>query len=70
MTKCKQVKLSKMYRDGAFVGYGLSVDGQLLSNQLELRIEPSTKRKPSPRIEVVFGSNTEMMDDAPDIHLE
>lgn len=65
----KQVKLSKLYRDDAFVGFGLSVDGVLLSNQTLLRIEHSNGRHP-PQVTVVFNSHKDLTVDAPDIHLK
>ncbi|AXO17616.1 hypothetical protein AB7250_20015 [Providencia stuartii] len=65
----KQAKLSKLYRGDAFVGFGLSVDGVLLSNQTLLRIEHSNGRHP-PQVTVVFNSHKDLTVDAPDIHLK
>ncbi|HFT1686724.1 TPA: hypothetical protein ACHWHD_001126, partial [Providencia stuartii] len=69
MIETKQVKLSKLYRGDAFVGFGLSVDGVLLSNQTLLRIEHSNGRHP-PQVTVVFNSHNDLTVDAPDIHLK
>ena len=69
MNNQKQVKLSKLYRDNTFVGFGLSVDEVLLSDQVSLRIEHSNGRH-SPQVTAVFNSHFDMTTNAPDIYLK
>ncbi|HEF8773026.1 hypothetical protein ACRU1U_07245 [Providencia stuartii] len=69
MTETKQVKLSKLYRGDAFVGYTLSIDGQMLSNQQLVSISPSDGVA-RPIVTVSFMCNGEMTKDAPDIHVK
>ncbi|EOX9819055.1 hypothetical protein ACPY1K_004145 [Providencia stuartii] len=65
----KQVKLSKLFRGDIFVGYTLSIDGQMLSNQLLVSISPSDGAV-RPTVTVSFMCNEEMTKDAPDIHVK
>lgn len=65
--KEKQVKLSRLFKGGAFVGYCLSVDGEMLSHQKDIKIE--TSGPPSSSIAVNFIWHPSVVDDAPDIHL-
>lgn len=66
--KKKQVKLSRMFKGGRFVGYCLSVDGEMLSHQTDIKIE--TTSPPHSSISVSFLWHPSVVDDAPDIHLE
>ena len=35
----RQIQLAHLYKNGKFYGYGISVDGQLLSNQVAVTID-------------------------------
>lgn len=35
----KQIQLAHLYKNGKFYGYGIAVDGQLLTNQVAVSIE-------------------------------
>lgn len=48
----KQIQLAHLYKNGEFYGYGIAVDGQLLTNQVAVSIE--TKPNQPPRIYVDF----------------
>lgn len=69
MTKVKQVKLSKLFRGGTFVGYTLSVDGQMLSN-LQLVSISSSDGIVRPTVTATFLCNEKVAKDAPDIHVK
>lgn len=69
MAETKQVKLSKLYRGDTFVGYTLSIDGQMLSNQQLVSISPSDGVV-RPTVTVSFMCNEVMTKDAPDIYLK
>lgn len=68
MKQEKQAKLSKLYRGDLFIGFGLTVDGQLLSDQVKVTIDPSGE-KSLLQVTVVFDCHSNLMNDAPDIHL-
>ncbi|MET4859453.1 hypothetical protein [Morganella morganii] len=65
--KEKQVKLSRMFKGGRFAGYCLSVDGEMLSHQTDIKIETTAPQHSS---SVSFLWHSSVVDDAPDIHLE
>ncbi|MDE9566018.1 hypothetical protein KKI93_18635 [Xenorhabdus bovienii] len=64
----KQVKLSRLYKDGHFKGYALSVDGMLLSNQHQVVIETHS-RDIHPTLNVTFTVSDEMAGEGVDIHI-
>ncbi|WP_118984382.1 hypothetical protein [Photorhabdus sp. CRCIA-P01] len=64
----KQVKLSRLFKDGIFKGYTLSVEGVLLSNQREAVITTNA-RHIHPELEIKLLITNEMTDDAPDIYI-
>lgn len=68
MKQEKQAKLSKLYRGDLFIGFGLTVDGQLLSDQVKVTIDPSGE-KSLLQVTVVFDCHSNLMNDAPDIYL-
>ncbi|EMG6528458.1 hypothetical protein REJ27_003175 [Providencia rettgeri] len=70
MSNQKQVKLSKLFRNGRFVGHALSVDGLLLSNQTSVVLPPTDGRTESVEITVTLTCTNDMVTDAPDIHLK
>ncbi|WP_265524161.1 hypothetical protein [Providencia rustigianii] len=70
MIETKQVKLSKLFRGGRFVGHALSVDGQLLSNQISIELPMTDGVSKRVKIVVTFNCDNEMAVDAPDIHLK
>ena len=65
--KERQVKLSRLFKGGRFVGYCLSVDGEMLSHQTDIKIE--TSAPPLSSLSVTFLWHPSVVDDAPDIHL-
>ncbi|EUC94938.1 hypothetical protein [Providencia alcalifaciens] len=67
--KEQQVKLSKLFKSGRWFGYGLTVDGKLLSNQKEVSFT-TTPLGENNSVVVEFACNPSMMADAPDIHLD
>ncbi|HHR5857397.1 TPA: hypothetical protein ACS70L_000071 [Providencia alcalifaciens] len=69
MTETKQVKLSKLFKNGKWIGYCLTVDGQMLSAQRQLSIK-STPLGANNSIDVEFAWLESMVTDAPDIHLK
>ncbi|AXG42239.1 MULTISPECIES: hypothetical protein [Photorhabdus] len=64
----KQVKLSRLFKDGAFKGYALSVDGMLLSNQKQTVVETNAGDI-HPALSVGFIVTDELTHNAPDIHI-
>ncbi|MGO2337115.1 hypothetical protein [Providencia sp.] len=70
MSHQKLVKLSKLFRNGRFVGHALSVDGLLLSNQTSLILPPTDGLTNSVEITVKLTCTNNMVTDAPDIHLK
>ncbi|PHM40502.1 hypothetical protein [Xenorhabdus szentirmaii] len=64
----KQVKLSRLFKDGHFKGYVLSVDGLLLSSQQYVSVETQAKAAHA-IVTVTFAVTDEMVADAPDIHI-
>ena len=70
MNNQKSVKLSKLFRNGRFVGHALSVDGQLLSNQTSIILPPTHGTTESVEITVKLICTNSMVTDAPDIHLK
>ncbi|WP_039879260.1 hypothetical protein [Photorhabdus temperata] len=64
----RQVKLSRLFKDGTFKGYALSVEGMLLSNQKQTVVETNAG-DPHPALRVVFAVTDEITHDAPDIHI-
>lgn len=69
MSNKKQVKLSKLFRNDRFVGYTLSVDGQMLTDQQLVSIS-SSDGVVRPTVTASFVCNEEMTKDAPDIHVK
>ncbi|WP_272681828.1 hypothetical protein [Providencia sp. PROV129] len=65
----QQVKLSKLYKGGKWMGYGLSVDGQLLSGQIDLSIT-TTPPGQNNLVVVTLVWQPSLITDAPDIHLD
>lgn len=63
----QDVKLSKLLKDGKFVGYGLSANGKLLSGQTSAVIH--TEAPATTFVTVSFFVPPSMIDDAPEIHL-
>lgn len=66
--KNKQIQLANIYKRGRFYGYGIAVDGELLSNQLNTNIETQGIREP-PIIKAEFCLTTEMIKNPIDIEL-
>ena len=66
--KNKQIQLANIYKRGRFYGYGIAVDGELLSNQLNTNIETQGIRGP-PIIKAEFCLTTEMIKNPIDIEL-
>ncbi|EGT5708796.1 hypothetical protein SMD51_002261 [Cronobacter sakazakii] len=56
--KHKKVQLAHIYRGAAFLGYGIAVDGALLSQQLSTKID--TDAASIPAITAVFNLDAEM----------
>lgn len=54
----KRVQLAHIYRDKAFIGYGMAVDGELLSQQLSTTINTDAANRPA--ITAVFNFDAEM----------
>lgn len=69
MSNEKQVKLSKLFRSGRFVGHALSVDGHLLSNQTSVILPPTAGTTKLVKITVTLTCTNNMVTDAPDIYL-
>nr|WP_282564236.1 MULTISPECIES: hypothetical protein [Providencia] len=67
--KEQQVKLSKLYKGGKWIGYGLSVDGQLLSGQMDLSIT-TTPLGQNNSVVVTLAWQPSLITEAPDIHLD
>ncbi|WP_272575919.1 hypothetical protein [Providencia sp. PROV273] len=65
----QQVKLSKLYKGGKWIGYGLSVNGQLLSGQMALSIM-TTPLGQNNSVVVTLAWQPSLIADAPDIHLD
>ncbi|MWN32104.1 MULTISPECIES: hypothetical protein [unclassified Gilliamella] len=63
----KQIQLAHLYKNGGFYGYGIAVDGQLLTNQVAVSIE--TKPNQPPRIYVDFYLDSEAVNNPIDIEL-
>ncbi|HEK2686879.1 hypothetical protein I5F07_17790 [Proteus vulgaris] len=70
MCNQKQVKLSKLFRSGRFVGHALSVDGELLSNQKLVVLPPADGLCKQVDITVTLTCTNDMIMNAPDIHLK
>ncbi|MEX5854777.1 hypothetical protein AB6H27_19955 [Providencia huaxiensis] len=70
MSNQKLVKLSKLFKNGRFVGHALSVDGLLLSNQTSVILPPTNGTTNSVEITVKLTCSNDMVTDAPDIHLK
>ena len=68
MKQVKQAKLSKLYRGDLFIGFGLTVDGQLLSDQVKVTIDPSGEKLPL-QVTVTLHCHSNLISDAPDIYL-
>lgn len=64
----KQIQLASLYKNGKFYGYGIAVDGELLSNQINTDIETKGIREP-PIIKAEFNLTTEMIKNPIDIEL-
>jgi len=56
--KHKKVQLAHIYRGSVFLGYGIAVDGVLLSQQLNTKID--TDAASIPAITAVFNVDAEM----------
>ncbi len=56
--KHKKVQLAHIYRGAVFLGYGIAVDGALLSQQLSTKID--TDAASIPAITAVFNLDAEM----------
>lgn len=69
MAETKQVKLSKLFLEGRFVGHILTVDGQILSNQVSIVTSPHEEISNKMNATVTFTCNNDMVVDAPDIYL-
>jgi hypothetical protein len=63
----KQIQLAHLYKHGRFYGYGIAVDGQLLSNQVAVSIE--TKPDQLPRICVDFNLDSDAVNNPVEIEL-
>nr|WP_208292080.1 MULTISPECIES: hypothetical protein [Providencia] len=70
ITNQKLVKLSKLFKNGHFVGHALSVDGLLLSNQTSVILPPTNGTTNSVEVTVKLACTNDMVTDAPDIHLK
>lgn len=65
----QQVKLSRLYKKGQWIGYGLTANGRLLSNQKELSFT-TTPLGEKNSVVVEFAWHPSMAEDTPDIHLD
>ena len=63
----KQIQLAHLYKNVKFYGYGISVDGQLLSNQVAVTIE--TKPNQPAIIHVDFKLDSTAVSNLVDIEL-
>jgi len=54
----KRAQLAHIYRGKAFIGYGIAVDGELLSQQLSTTIDTDAANRPT--ITAVFNLDAEM----------
>ncbi|HEM7186428.1 TPA: hypothetical protein U2I61_000873 [Providencia rettgeri] len=67
MAETKEVKISKLFKHGKQIGYCLTVDGQMLSDQKQVSINT---RPSDASVDVKFVWRESMITDAPDIHLK
>lgn len=63
----KQIQLAHLYKNGRFYGYGIAVDGQLLSNQVAVNIE--TKPNQPAIIHVDYNLSSEAVNNSINIEL-
>lgn len=63
----RQIQLVHLYKNGKFYGYGIAVDGQLLSNQVAVNIE--TKANQPAIIHVDYNLSSEVVNNSIDIEL-
>jgi hypothetical protein len=63
----KQIQLAHLYKHGRFYGYGIAVDGQLLTNQVAVSIE--TKPNQPAIIHVDYNLSSEAVNNSIDIEL-
>ncbi|MDU4943825.1 MAG: hypothetical protein E6X23_20190 [Mixta calida] len=56
--KHKRAQLAHIYRGIGFIGYGIAVDGELLSQQVSTTIDTDAASRPA--ITVVFNLDAEM----------
>lgn len=63
----KQIQIAKVYKSGDFIGFGIAVDGALLDNQKEVKIEAGIDKLPIIHADFIISS--EMMTLMIDIHL-
>ncbi|UIL54724.1 hypothetical protein LZU96_21505 (plasmid) [Pantoea agglomerans] len=54
----KKAQLAHIYRGKAFIGYGIAVDGELLSQQVSTTIDTDTTSRPA--ITAVFNLDADM----------
>ncbi|MFQ1017471.1 hypothetical protein [Gilliamella sp. BG7] len=64
----KQIQLAHLYKNGEFYGYGIAVDGQLLTNQVAVNIE--TKPNQLTIIHVDFKLDSKAVSNPVDIELD
>lgn len=63
----RQIQLAHLYKNGKFYGYGIAVDGQLLTNQVVVNIE--TKPNQLASIHVDFKLDSKVVSNPVDIEL-
>ncbi|MGA8121314.1 hypothetical protein [Rouxiella badensis] len=64
----KQFQLAKLYRRNEFLGYGIAVDGELLSQQESTTI--STNAKELPKLNAQFHLKEQQAENPIIIHLD
>lgn len=54
--KESKIQLAHLYRDNIFIGYGIAVNGKLLSNQVATAIDTSPTDPPTVRVTLRLSS--------------
>lgn len=62
-----KTQLAKLYRNGRFTGYGVAVNGELLSSQVSTVIDSDGRGIPT--LTAVFNLNSEQVENAVVINL-
>lgn len=64
----KQLQLARLYKRGVFIGYGVAVDGEPVSNQLSTSIEALPDE--IPKINVCFYLKAEQVENTIQIDVD